>query len=178
MASATSALATLAPYQPPDGLAPRELFAHAREHIERLTKKHAALQEKSTEKSSYVITKGVAALTSACAVGTSGALGFVNGRLGGDLGYAQFHGMPADWTAGVVAHVVGYTNALGKVGSVLVHAAGDAAWGAGTYRWAHAKGVELAQAAAAKAGATPGASPQNGAGAGPRGGTSYAVPQK
>jgi len=50
---------------------------------------------------------------------------------------------------------------------------GDAAWGVGAYRWSHNKGVELAaRAAAAKAGGAAGA------GAGPRGGTTYPVPQK
>ena len=181
MASATSALATLAPYQPPEGLAPREILAHAREHIERLTKKHAVLQTQNVEAKSYVRTKGLAGLTSVCAVGMASTLGLVNGRFGGDADHVAFHGMPLDVTAGVVAHVVGYTNALGDTGSVLVHAVGDSAWGAGAYRFFHAKGVELAaRAAAAKAGAGAGtgAAPQNGAGAGPKGGTTFAVAQK
>jgi hypothetical protein len=123
---------------------------------------------------------GLAALTTGCVLTTSGVVGFVNGRYGGDADHLHFRGIPADWTAGLVAHIVGYTTGAmtdtvaGEVGSLLVHAVGDAAWGVGTSRWAHAKGVELA--ARAKAGA--GAAPQNGAGAGPKGGTTYPVAQK
>ena len=178
MASATSALATLAPYQPPDGLAPREILAHAREHIDRLTKKHVNLQGKINEVTKYAGTKAVTMAGTGVSLAVSAILGLVNGRFGGDKGYLAPYNVPVDLTGGLIAHVVGYTNVLGETGSDLVHTAGDAAWGAGAYRWSHNKGVELAtRAAAAKAGAgAPGASPQNGAGAGPRGGTTYSVP--
>jgi hypothetical protein len=181
MASATSALAALAPYQPPDGLAPREILAHAREHIDKLTKKHLNLQGKISEATRYVGTKAVTMAGTGVSLAVSAALGLVNGRFGGDKGYLAPYNVPVDLTSGLIAHVVGYTNVLGDVGSTLVHTVGDAAWGSGAYRWSHNKGVELAaRAAAAKAGAGAGAGagPQNGAGAGPRGGTTYAVPQK
>ena len=182
MATATSALATLAPYQPPDGLAPREILAHAREHIDRLTKKHLNLQGKINEVTKYAGTKALTMAGTGVSLAVSTLMGLVNGRFGGDKGYLAPYGVPADLTSGLIAHVVGYTNVLGDMGSDLVHTAGDAAWGAGAYRWSHNKGAELAaRAAAAKAGAGavyPGTGPQGGAGAGPRGGTTYAVPQK
>ena len=182
MASATSALATLSPYQPPDGLAPREILAHAREHIDRLTKKHINLQGKISEVTRYAGTKAITMAGTGVSLAVSAVLGLVNGRFGGDKGYLAPYNVPVDLTSGLIAHVVGYTNALGEVGSDLVHTVGDAAWGVGAYRWSHNKGVELAaHAAAAKAGAGAGAAgtgPQGGAGAGPRGGTTYPVPQK
>jgi hypothetical protein len=182
MASATTALATLAPYQPPEGLGPREILAHAREHIDKLTKRHLNLQGKIGDTTEYLGKKLVNAAGSGIALGTSALFGFVNGRYGGDKGYVAPYGAPVDLLSGLVAHVVGYTDVLGRVGSALVHTVGDAAWGSGAYRWAHNKGVELAaRVAAEKAGAPgagAGAAGPNGAGAGPRGGTTYAVPQK
>jgi hypothetical protein len=181
MASATSALATLAPYQPPEGLSAKEILAHARDHIGKLVKKNATLEDKHTETKGYFRTKGVAGLTTAATLVTASTLGIVNGRFGGDADHLNFHGMPLDVAWGIVGHAVGYTNVLGGIGSELVHATGDAAWGSSAYRWSFAKGQELAaraKAAKAGAGAGAGAAPQNGAGAGPRGGTTYSVPQK
>jgi hypothetical protein len=187
MATATSALATLAPYQPPDGLAPREILAHAKEYIDRLTKKHTTLQEKIAVAKQYGGTKLVTFAATGVTTAVSAALGFFNGRYGGDKGYVAPYGIPIDLTASAIAHVVGMTNVCGDVGSRIVHTAGDSALGVGTYRFTHGKGVEMAARAAAKKaagagagvapGASPGTSPQNGAGAGPRGGTPYAVPQ-
>jgi hypothetical protein len=175
MASATSALATLSPYQPPDGLAPREILAHAREHIDKLTKKHLNLQGKISEVTKYAGTKALTMAGTGVSLAVSAVLGLVNGRFGGDKGYLAPYNVPVDLTSGLIAHVVGYTNVLGEIGSDLVHTVGDAAWGAGAYRWSHDKGVELAaHAAAAKAGTAPPGAP----GPGPRGGTTYTVPQK
>jgi hypothetical protein len=139
------------------------------------------LQGKITEATKYVGTKAVTMAGTGVSLAISAVLGLVNGRFGGDKGYLAPYNVPVDLTSGLIAHVVGYTNVLGEVGSELVHTVGDAAWGVGSYRWSHAKGVELAaRAAAAKAGAGAGAgvAPQGGAGPGARGGTTYPVPQK
>ena len=152
MASATTALANLAPYQPPEGLGPREILAHAREHIDKLTKRHLNLQGKIGDTTEYLGKKLVNAAGSGIALGTSALFGFVNGRYGGDKGYVAPYGAPVDLLSGLVAHVVGYTDVLGRVGSALVHTVGDAAWGSGAYRWAHNKGVELAARVAAEKG--------------------------
>jgi hypothetical protein len=186
MASATSALATLSPYLPPDGLGPREILAHAKDHIDRLTKKHASLQEVLQKGKEYGVSKIKTGVASGLTVVTSGALGFVNGRYGGDKGYvAPFH-VPIDLATALVAHTVGLTDVFGDLGSLMAHAVGDASLGAGTYRFAFAKGAYLAaRAAAAKGGAVAGAGAGAGTGApgaahpnGQRPSTTYAVPQK
>jgi hypothetical protein len=180
MASATTALTALAPYAAPDGLGPREIIAHAKEHIERLTKKHASLQDTLTKVQGYGVSKLKTGMATGTTLAVSSALGFVNGRYGGERGYLSVFHVPVDLTTGLVAHVVGATDVLGDLGTRLVHTVGDACWGAGAYRWTHSKGAELAaRAAAAKAAAGAGAGA--GAAANPNGqrpGTTYAVPQK
>jgi hypothetical protein len=96
MASATTALANLAPYQPPEGLGPREILAHAREHIDKLTKRHLNLQGKIGDTTEYLGKKLVNPAGSGIALGTSALFGFVNGRYGGDKGYVAPYGAPVD----------------------------------------------------------------------------------
>jgi hypothetical protein len=186
-----SANSALAPYQPPGGLAAREVIAHARDHIERLQKKHATLRE-SLQQVKVGAQRGANTVTQTVfAVGTSSALGFINGRYGGEKGYVAPYSVPVDLSLGGLAHVAGLatslllederdaaaaaSSAMPRLSDIL-HTIGDAGLGCGSYRFMHQKGVErAAAAAAAKAGQaapTPGAPAPGG-----RGGAVYTVPQ-
>jgi hypothetical protein len=193
MATATMPVSALAPYQPPDGLAPRDVIAHAREHIDRLQKKHASLRE-SLQHVKVGAQRGVNTITQTVfAVGTSSALGFVNGRYGGEKGYVAPYSVPVDFTLGAVSHIAGLATSLllederdaaaaAQPGAMprlsdILHTVGDAGLGCGTYRFFHQKGAEhAAEAGAAKGQSAPSPSPPGpGANAG-RGGAVYNVP--
>jgi hypothetical protein len=181
MATATNALATLAPYAPPDGLGPREILAHAKDHIDRLTKRHSTLQGKIQDTQKYTGCLAKTGLAFATTLAVSSGLGFINGRYGGAKGHAAPLGVPIDFTAGVLAHGVGLTVGLlsesdfGELCSRGFHTVGDAALGIGTYRTFQAIGLERAARATGQA---PGAGVSATNPNGQRPGTTYAVPQK
>ena len=194
MASALMPSSALATYQPPAGLPARDVIAHARDHIEKLTKKHASLRE-SLQTVKVSAQRGVGTvIQTGFAVGTSSVLGYVNGRYGGEKGYVAPYSVPVDLTTGAVGHIAGLATSLlleddldtaGAAASGMprlsdiLHAVGDAGLGCGTYRFFHQKGVEHAGGASAdkgKAPPGPASPPGAGAGAGQRG-TVYGVPQ-
>jgi hypothetical protein len=177
MAAAT----TLAPYQPPIGLAPREALAHAHNRIEQLSRKHESVLRTAKalgERAEHAVKKNLSVLTNTTfAATTAASLGYMNGRYGGDKGYVAKHGIALDVAAAGVVHAGAFALALRETGDRtsdehlnhavgVLHTIGDAAVGASVYRWAYAKGVEAAH----RAGAMPGAQ-ANGA----RGGTVYSV---
>jgi hypothetical protein len=175
-ATAHSGGTSLAPYQSPDGLAHRNVLAHARDHIEKLQKRHEQLRG-TVARAQKVALKQAHTLTQmGFTVGTAGALGLVNGRYGGDKGYLAPWGVPVDFAVGGAAHVAGFVTSVLSEDDImepviaLLHTIGDAGLGVGVYRWAHQKGAELAARSA-------GATGQAGVGANSaHGGTVYAVP--
>lgn len=189
MATATMPTSALAPYQPPPGLQARDVIAHARDHIEKLTKKHASLRE-SLQQVKVSAQRGVSTVTQTMfAVGTSSLLGYLNGRYGGEKGYVAPYSIPVDLTVGAAGHIAGLATSLLLEDTVdvtaaasqgamprlsdIFHTVGDAGLGCGSYRFLHQKGVE--HAAAKGQGAGPGSPPAGGPG--PGRGTVYSVPQ-
>jgi hypothetical protein len=175
-ATAHAGAASLAPYQPPDGLAHREVLAHARDHIEKLQKRHEQLRG-TVARAQKVVLKQAHTLTQmGFTVGATGALGLVNGRYGGEKGYAAPWGIPVDFAVGGAAHVAGFVTSIFSEDEVMepviaiLHTIGDAGLGIGVYRWAHQKGTELAaRSGVAKGQPAPGANSAHG-------GTMYTVP--
>lgn len=177
-----AAVATLAPFQQPMGLAPREALAHAHNHIERLTKKHEAVLKTAKaigEKAEHVMKKNVAVMTNAAfAASTAGALGYVNGRYGGEKGYVAKYGVAIEVATAALAHASALALSFRETGDKerdehlqhvvgVLHTVGDAAIGVGVYRWTHQKGVEAARHAGVPAASmgTPVAQPNGARGA-------------
>ena len=190
MATAMMPTSALAQYQPPPGLPARDVIAHARDHIEKLTKKHASLRE-SLQQVKVSAQRGVSTVTQTMfAVGTSSLLGYVNGRYGGEKGYVAPYSIPVDLTVGAAAHIAGLATSLLLEDEVdvtvaashgamprlsdIFHTVGDAGLACGSYRFLHQKGVEHAEAAKGQA---PGPSSPPAGGPGPGRGTVYSVPQ-
>lgn len=187
MATATLPVSALAPYSPPEGLSVRDAFAHARDHIGKLTKNSVTLRQ-SLEKAGHTMHRfAFTGTQTVIATGTGAALGFANGLYGGEKGYAAILSAPVDVGVGIVGHIGGLVASyVGKDSmepghltvtdwaSEVLHTVGDAGLAAATYRFAHGKGLARAQAKAAEKGAgapAPGPAP-NGA----RGGAVYTVP--
>ncbi len=190
MATDTMPASALAPYQPPPGLPVRDVIAHARDHIERLTRKHASLRE-SLQQVKFSAQRGVNTVTQTVfAVCTSSLLGYVNGRYGGEKGFVAPYSVPIDLSVGAAGHIAGLATSLlleddvGAAGvavspgamprlSDVFHTVGDAGLGCGSYRFFHQKGVEHASAKSQPIGPN---SPFGGGQGGARGPV-YSVPQ-
>jgi len=153
-----AATSTLTTFNPPQGLPPRDALVHAKEHIEKLQKKHESLKSLKSE-TEAIAKKHMSALSETLFVtSAAGVMGYVNGRYGGEKGYvAAIRGVPLDLCLGVAAHGIGFSNVLGDEVSSALHAVGDAAVAVSAYRYTHKKGTEQAHAsdAAAAASAAP-----------------------
>lgn len=198
------AATTLAPaYQAPPGLTKAETVAHLHGHINTLNDHIGKLVRKHENVVKTVqagASKGVEGLKkvagqvhymaqSAFAVGTGSALGYVNGRYGGEKGYCTKYGVTLDAGVAAMAHIGGFALAFVDPGENAEHAeklriavqsfhtVGDTALGAAMYRLAHEKGAEAARRAGQPAVAPPPAVQPNGAPA-QRGGTVYQVASK
>src|SRR5208283_2268116 len=113
---ATMPVSALAPYIPPEGLAPRDVIAHARDHIEKLQKKHATLRE-SLQQVKYKVSSGAyrganTVVQTMFSATTASTLGFINGRYGGEKGYVAPYSVPVDFTVAAVGHIAGIATSL------------------------------------------------------------------
>lgn len=179
----------LAPtYEAPTGLSSREALAHAHDHIRKLVRKHESVVKASREigiKAAEITKAQVGWMTnSAFAGGTATALGYVNGRYGGEKGYVAKYGVALDAATAFTAHLGALALSLKGTGDAekdehlrhvvgVLHAVGDTAVGVGLYRWSHQKGVEAAHRAGVPAATVAPGAPVNGAA--PKT-TVYAVP--
>ena len=177
----TTALAAIEPYQPVSGIPMREALARAHGHIERtqrfaskILEKHEALKGVVDRVGGGYKKLGVRALNSTCSSAIGTAIGVVDGRFGGERGYATRWGFPLDWAVGFAGHGAGIAALAFGDNEILqgvLHAVGDAGFTTGSHRWGHELGVAWAQKAnAAESSAAVGAN-ANGA----KGGAVYTI---
>ena len=175
----------LEPYQPIPGMSTRENHARAVDHIEKVQShlKDILRKHSATEKAVAIKDQALGkVMSSAQALGLQGAqtgvalvmgsaIGFADGRWGGEQGHFAKAGVPLDGAIAILGHAAGLaTFLLADTPNVtrFLHAVGDAGTAAVFHRWAKDLGVTSAH----KAGLATAPSAANGV----RGGTLYPAP--
>jgi len=177
MAAAT----TIVPFQPAQGLPARDALARAHDYIDKLTRKHEAVNKGMEAIVTVAKRHGNTFIQSSCTATTAAALGITMGRFGGETGVVEKWGIPLDAAVAVVGHVAGFGFSYADdrqsprfdLLTEVLHTVGDTGLASGIYRFFHKVGSEHA-AVAAGAGAGAAVAAPNGV----KGGTVYTVAHK
>ncbi len=102
-------------------------LAKAKELYERADKRIGKIKEEHGKTLDEALRAGVV-------LASTGAMGFVNGRFGGEKQELVVAGFPVDATLGLLVHAAAFTKILPEGHRVLGHSVGTGAIAAGAYR--------------------------------------------